>query len=256
MAGVGAVVAAIWFQFPLAWRADPAFRTRAKFLLLAQMFILVMSLQYWAFSWTFFAVPLQYQWILAILLTLVRELNTLALAAICEKEPNFNIAKGEQNQHCLFRVFFVSLKTQLILMSDISAIAQQIALGPDISVELVAHNLAISYHMIFLSVCVGGLATDATLYVLIAIDFVINIYFVVISWRAKRNHTEESLQKLMKSVQILVLAESLEIVIPLAYLLCFIIAYHGPNADILGNIKNSYWQYQETVTSMKVGYFI
>ena len=122
----------------------------------------------------------------------------------------------------------------------------KIALSPDLSVELVAHNLAISYHMIFISVCVGGLATDATLYTLIGTDFIINAYFVVISWRAKRNFTKKSLHKLMKSVQILVLAESLEIVIPLAYLLCFVIAYHGPNADILGNIKNGYWQYQET----------
>ena len=121
----------------------------------------------------------------------------------------------------------------------------KIALGPDVSVELVAHNLAISYHMIFISVCVGGLATDVTLYTLIATDFIINAYFVVITWRAKRNFTKKSLHKLMKSVQILVLAESLEIVIPLAYLLCFVIAFYGPNADILGNIKNGYWQYQE-----------
>ena len=122
----------------------------------------------------------------------------------------------------------------------------KIALSPDLSVELVAHNLAISYHMIFISVCVGGLATDAALYTLIATDFIINAYFVVITWRAKRNFTKKSLHKLMKSVQILVLAESLEIVIPLAYLLCFVIAFYGPNADILGNIKNGYWQYQET----------
>ena len=127
----------------------------------------------------------------------------------------------------------------------------KIALGSDVSVELVAHNLAISYHMIFISVCVGGLATDVTLYTLIATDFIINAYFNVITWRAKRNFTKKNLNKLMKSVQILVLAESLEIVIPLAYLLCFIIAYHGPNADILGNIKNSYWQYQETILNLK-----
>ena len=89
MGVVGAVVG-IWFQFPPSWRSDPTFRKKVKFLLLAQMFILVMSLQYWAFSWTFYAVPLQYQWVLAIILTIVRELNTLALAAICEKGANFN----------------------------------------------------------------------------------------------------------------------------------------------------------------------
>ena len=133
-------------------------------------------------------------------------------------------------------------------MYDVKSLLK-ITLSPDVSdvsVELIAQNLAATFHMIFVSVCVGGIATDATLYTLIGTDFIINAYFVVISWRAKRNFTKKSLHKLMKSVQILVLAESLEIVIPLAYLLCFVIAYHGPNADILGNIKNGYWQYQET----------
>ena len=116
----------------------------------------------------------------------------------------------------------------------------------DVSKELIAQHLAVTFHMIFVSVCVGGIATDATLYTLIASDFIINNYFAVMTWRAKRNATEKSLQKLKTSVQILVLSECLEIVIPLAYLLCFVIAYYGPNADILGNIKNDYWQYQDT----------
>ena len=36
VAGVTAVVTAIWFQFPFTWRVDPAFRRRTKFLLVAQ----------------------------------------------------------------------------------------------------------------------------------------------------------------------------------------------------------------------------
>ena len=122
----------------------------------------------------------------------------------------------------------------------------KITLSPDVSdvsVELIAQNLAATFHMIFVSVCVGGVATDATLYTLLATDFIINNYFAVMTWR---NFTQKKLQKLKKSVQILVLSECLEIVIPLAYLLCFVIAYYGPNAEILGNIKNDYWQYQET----------
>ena len=90
----------------------------------------------------------------------------------------------------------------------------------------------------------GGLATDLTLYILLGIDFVINFYFVIRAFRTKRNPTEENVEKLMQSVQILVIGESLEIIIPLAYLLCFVAAFYGPNADILGNVKNGYWQYQ------------
>ena len=90
MGVVGAVVG-IWFQFPPSWRSDTTFRKKVKFLMLAHMFFLVMSLQYWVFSWIFYAVPLQYQWILAFILIIVRELNTLAMAAICEKGASFNI---------------------------------------------------------------------------------------------------------------------------------------------------------------------
>ena len=122
----------------------------------------------------------------------------------------------------------------------------KITLSPDVSVELIAQNLAVTFHMIFVSVCVGGVATWPFLITLIVIDFIINNYFALMTWRAKRNFSKKSLPKLKKSVQMLVLSESLEIVIPLSYLLCFVAAYYGPNADILGNIKNGYWQYQDT----------
>ena len=61
----------------------------------------------------------------------------------------------------------------------------------DVSKELIAQHLAVTFHMIFVSVCVGGIATDATLYTLIASDFIINNYFAVMTWRAKRNFTQK-----------------------------------------------------------------
>ena len=30
---------------------------------------------------------------------------------------------------------------------------------------------------------------------------------------------------------------------PIAYSICLWMAYFGPNAEIIGNVKNSYWQY-------------
>lgn len=55
---------------------------------------------------------------------------------------------------------------------------------------------------------------------------------------------EEKVEKLVVDVQLLLLAESSEIVLPLAYLLCFAASYYGPNALQLGNVKNSYWLYK------------
>ena len=49
-----------------------------------------------------------------------------------------------------------------------------------------------------------------------------------------------------KALKVLVLAETLEFIMPLAYMSCFIVAYYGPNANVLGNVKNGYWHYQAT----------
>ena len=89
----------------------------------------------------------------------------------------------------------------------------------------------------------GGLATDLTIYILLAIEFTINFYCTYQTYTTKRNLTKENLEKLVSSVQNLVIGESLEIIIPIAYLMCFILAFNGPNADALGNVKNGYWQY-------------
>ena len=42
----------------------------------------------------------------------------------------------------------------------------------------------------------------------------------------------------------LALTEILEILVPLAYTVTFLVAYYGPNSDVLGGIKNNYWQYK------------
>ena len=49
--------------------------------MLGHMFFLVMSLKYWVFSWIFYVVPLQYQWILAFILIFAREINNPVKAA-------------------------------------------------------------------------------------------------------------------------------------------------------------------------------
>ena len=42
----------------------------------------------------------------------------------------------------------------------------------------------------------------------------------------------------------LVLAELCEGLTPLAYAISFSMAYYGPNAELLGNIKSDYWHYE------------
>ena len=42
----------------------------------------------------------------------------------------------------------------------------------------------------------------------------------------------------------LVLTERIETLVPLTYMICFAIAYYGPNAEILGNVKLDLWQFK------------
>ena len=107
------------------------------------------------------------------------------------------------------------------------------------------YTTAITYHALFLSVQVGGLASDNFLYVILAIEHSLNLYLLISIWKKKQNTSEESRKEIAMDAQLLVLAEILEIVIPLAYLACYVLAYYGPNADILGNVKNDYWQFQK-----------
>ena len=94
-AGVTAIIVAIWFKFPWSWRKNSSFRHRAKYLLVAQLFILVMSLEYWLFSWVFFAIPLDLQWILAIVMPLTREIGAVVLTKICTKVSGRKDDSGE-----------------------------------------------------------------------------------------------------------------------------------------------------------------
>ena len=176
-----------------------------QYLSCAQLFILLMSVEYWVLSWMFYAMPRDYQWSLAFVLPFTREVGGYILTMLCVKASTRN----------------------------------------DSSSDLLSVNLAITYNSLFLSVCIANSATDFTIWILLVIDFLINICFTVRIYILKRKFISKNLEKICELVQILVLSEFLEMVIPLGYLICFIAAYYGPNAHILGNIKNSYWQYEE-----------
>ena len=48
-------------------------------------------------------------------------------------------------------------------------------------------------------------------------------------------------------IEELVLTEKIETVVPLTYMICFAIAYYGPNAEILGSVKLTLWHYKSVL---------
>ena len=93
--GVATIIAVIWFKIPRSWRKNPTFLKRAQFLLLAQFFILIMCIEYWFFSWVFYAIPLDLQWIMSIVLPISREIGAHILTKICERVASRKDASAE-----------------------------------------------------------------------------------------------------------------------------------------------------------------
>merc|ERR1719343_1259120 len=80
---------------------------------------------------------------------------------------------------------------------------------------------------------------------LLGIDFLTNMFLGLKATRLHNHSEDEKRNACSEALQIMLLNESLEFFIPLVYLGCFLLAWHGPNASVLGNIRNGYWQNSE-----------
>ena len=94
-----------------------------------------------------------------------------------------------------------------------------------------------------------------------ATDFIINVYITIRIIRIRKKNTTNS-GKGIELLQELVISEMVEFMVPIFYLLVFVAAYYGPNANLIGNIGNSYWQYNavedfgKTVEFISMFFFI
>ena len=117
-----------------------------------------------------------------------------------------------------------------------------------------------TYTALYVAIKLGQTATQETSILILLIDFILNIYSSLMIVNKYRSTTidESSQRRHLKEVDYLVskliLIELMEVLVPVSYVITVLIAYYGPNAEILGNIRNDYWQYEsiddiwETVT--------
>ena len=102
----------------------------------------------------------------------------------------------------------------------------------------------ITKHTLMLCYIMGSIATNATTWLLMAIDFSYNIYTCLrIVWM-KRNHPLD-VEIHIKLLQNLALNELIELMVPLSFIATLVIAYFGPNSELIGNIGSSLWHYKK-----------
>ena len=162
-----------------------------------------------------------YQWVIALTLPVFREFNVWFMTLLATKASN----------------------------------------GDPKTVEITCVHIMGTRHALFLSYTLGSIATSETSFIILATDFLINLYISLrFVWVKKR--TPLNIEKQMELLQDLMINEMVEFTVPLVYFLCFCSAYYGPNADLIGNIGNSYWQYNavkdvgKTIENISMFFFI
>ena len=196
----------LWFLIPAPLRTaenKKSFRKRYGYFILVQVYRFFAVMEYFVIAWLFVTVYLDYQWIIAILLPLLREMNGWIFARICYKSAGFK--------------------------SD--------------AITITAHHEMACRHAVFLSVALSLLATHQTAFICIGLDFAVNfILCILIIWRAKRKKEVIAIED-DTDLQELAMNEKTVYVIPLAYFICFLVAYLGPNRWIIGNVGNTSWHF-------------
>ena len=116
-------------------------------------------------------------------------------------------------------------------------------------------------HSIIMCYIIGWSTDEITAWVLMGVDFLMNIYLCLrIVWSRKRN--PENLQDQTNLLQELAIVEMVEFLAPLSFILVFSLAYYTPVGAIVGNISNDYWAYHaiddigETLRKMVVFFLV
>ena len=103
---------------------------------------------------------------------------------------------------------------------------------------------------------ISALATQATTqtsFLLLGIDFAINIVLAINIIRKRRNNPDEDVDQ---DVQDLMMAEKIEFVVPLLYYLTFVMGYYGPNGDLFGGLRIKIWERQSLFDPEAVTYWL
>ena len=101
----------------------------------------------------------------------------------------------------------------------------------------------------FTLVLIGSMTDATTGYCFLGISILQNIKICVDIIHMYKpnvrdtNLIENSRKRKQRVLTTLMLNESSDLLITIAYMLSISIAYYGPNAGIIGNVQNNYWQY-------------
>ena len=206
---------ALWFEFPGELRSDKIMRKRIWAYMLYRLWFIFHGIQLLGLNMLMGKLSTYWQWIMSIIFPLHREINSLILTKLLKRTENDN-------------------RTLLFIPKLIITISLNIV------------------HAFFVAVVISTLATKLTAFCILGVDVLINFhdtYKIVKTMQTVSSENSQEIQKMKidrteKSLELIAI-EIIEILVPLTYVITFLMAYYGPNAEIIGNIRNSDFHYNE-----------
>ena len=106
------------------------------------------------------------------------------------------------------------------------------------------------YTAFYVSTAMGTFATELTGYVILSLDFAMNIWTTTRICKIHKKIGPELISNEKLKIDLnyalseLALVEIIEFIVPINYIVSLVIAMYGPNSSILGNYGNGYWQFK------------
>ena len=125
----------------------------------------------------------------------------------------------------------------------LSQIGNKIAGFNDCSIDTIAIHYAAVRHIMFLSVNLGSMISQNTSYLILGAEFAMNIFRAISIIRLDKNDSQKSHKRKIDLLSEVIINESTELMMPIFYSVCMVMAYTGPNSKIIGNIGNSSWHF-------------
>ena len=159
----------LWFRFPPGWRDNPSFRKRLNTFMIVTIFSISIDLHYQIIQTIFVGLANNYEWVIAILLPFIRELEYWIMKKLAHQAA----------------------------CGDIEAMKITIAFGINMT------------HSVFLAYFLGSIASDTTSLLVLIFDLLFNISTGIrITWWARKNpEKKEKIIELLQGLVIVEMVE-------------------------------------------------
>ena len=200
----------VWFLIPPHLRKMREYKKKTIMYILYSIFWMMITIQKMSLSILFETLPEDFQFLMSIFVPICRFVDSLILSKLVTK------ISGNHNQ--LANIF-----------------------------------LNVSIYMdfaVFVAVMLAS-ANNATVYSILGVEFMLHLKACYHIIRSKtRTRTEEfrnevDVNKESHEIEEVILSETIEALIPLAYAANFATAYYGPNSMMIGNVRAAYWAFKE-----------